>query len=92
MNKLIAAVALAFTAMTSTGCFTVAGGVIGSQTTSHESVRLPDGSHVVHESTSTGTGMLIGAALDVLTLYAISQVSLSGCSGYGGGEGGGGGC
>ena len=89
MNKLLAVVALA--AATSTGCFTAAGALIGSQSTNREVQRLPDGSSVTVETNNVAAGVVVGAALDLLALYAASQIDLGGsCFTVGPGEGTGG--
>lgn len=82
---------LAAAALLLPGCFTVAGGVIGSQVTTTDTARMPDGQLVVTESDSVVAGIVIGALLDAATIFAISQIDLSdNCFTYGPGEGKGG--
>jgi hypothetical protein len=54
--------------MTLGGCFTTVGGLIGHSVTSPEEVRHPDGTTTTEQTPSTGTGMAIGAILDVVAL------------------------
>lgn len=89
MNKLIATVALALS-ISSTGCFTAAGGLIGSQVKSEEVIRNPDGSHDYRESNNLVTGLVIGAVVDAIVLSAAAAAGPSNCFTYGPGEGRGG--
>jgi hypothetical protein len=60
------------------GCFTVTGGVIGAQVSASEQrereAKLAQGERVApHDDNAVLAGIVIGLALDVLAIYAISQ-------------------